>query len=375
MPDEPTNPADQRELTDESLRQERENSDQVIAEQMDKVDVDAEEVLELARERASAVLDAARQEADRRQRLGTPDETRRAAIRDERAIADETLHSERDAADEALRRERQEHLRLLAALLPFEREKTDRNLLTERARADAAVEHRDDFMGMVTHDLRNLLGAILVDAEILTLQASGNAEGQRTVAGMKRLQRHVARMNSLVGDLLDVVSIDAGRLTVLPSPCDIPALLAEAVEAFAAVAADKRVALEVAATPGGLVAAVDHDRMFQVLGNLIGNALKFTPRGGTICLQAAREGEAVRLSVADTGIGIAPEMLEAIFERFWQVGNDDRRGAGLGLYICRCLVTAHGGRIWAESVEGQGTAIHITLPVEAAPPTAAPAAV
>jgi signal transduction histidine kinase len=359
----------ERERTDESLRRERRNSDQAIAERLSTLDDEADALVEQARERADAVLDKARGEADSRREGGALQPYGRDAVAGERAVADEVLHEERAAADAAIRRERDEQARILAALLPFERDRTDRNLLTERARSDEAVEHRDDFMAMVSHDLRNMLSAILVDAMVLAEQASGTDEGQRTVAGMNRLQRHVARMNGLIGDLLDVVSIDAGMLVVHPEPGAVADLLGEAVDAFAAVAAEKGIAVEVESIAEGLAATVDHRRMRQVLGNLLGNALKFTPRGGRVTLCAASDpagSGGVRLSVTDNGIGIPATMLEAIFERFWQVGKNDRRGTGLGLYISRCIVEGHGGKIWAESAVGIGTTIHLSLPALAA---------
>lgn len=99
-----------------------------------------------------------------------------------------------------------------------------------------------------------------------------------------------------------------------------------------------------------------------MLGNLIGNAIKFTTPGGHIWVRGARAGNEIRLSISDTGSGVPAEMLEAIFERFWQVGNDDQRGSGLGLYTCKRLVEAHGGRIWAESTVGEGSTFCVTLP-------------
>jgi len=361
-------PQPERQRTDESLRAERRNSDQAIADRLTTLDAEADALVEQARGRADAVLDKARETADRSRPRAGDAGAGRAAMDSERAVADEVLQEERAAADEAIRHERAEQARILAALLPFERDKTDRDLLTERARSDEAVEHRDDFMGMVSHDLRNMLGAILVDAMLLAEQASGSDEGRRTVAGMKRLERHVARMNGLIGDLLDVATIDAGLLVVDPQPHDVGLLLAETADVFARLAVERGVAVAVEAVPEGLVANVDHRRMLQVLGNLLGNALKFTPRGGSASLRAASDAAGVRLSVADTGIGIPPTMLEAVFERFWQVGKNDRRGTGLGLYISRSIVEAHGGRIWAESVVGVGTTVHLTLPA-AAPAT------
>jgi signal transduction histidine kinase len=105
--------------------------------------------------------------------------------------------------------------------------------------------------------------------------------------------------------------------------------------------------------------------MLQVLANLITNAIKFTAPGGTVTVRGQRMDDELRLSVVDNGPGIAGSMLEAVFERFWQVGKNDHRGLGLGLYISRCIVDAHGGRIWAESRPGGGSAFHFTIPVAA----------
>ena len=115
-----------------------------------------------------------------------------------------------------------------------------------------------------------------------------------------------------------------------------------------------------------LTTEFDHDRMLQVLANLISNAIKFTPEGGGIRVRGERTGDWLRLTVGDTGVGIPDTMLESVFERFWQVGENDRRGLGLGLYIARYIVQAHGGTIWAESKVGEGSTFCFTLPKSAA---------
>ena len=179
---------------------------------------------------------------------------------------------------------------------------------------------------------------------------------------MERIQRYAARMNRLIGDLVDVVSIDAGKLAVRLDRADAAALLAEAVDTFAPAAAEKGIALSTEIREHFLLADFDRERMLQVLANLITNALKFTPRGGKIVVRGRRLSDAIGLSVCDTGCGIAPDTLETVFERFWQVGKNDRRGLGLGLYISRCIVEAHGGRIWVESQPGAGSEFHLTIP-------------
>jgi len=352
----------ERDNTDTSLRTERKNTDQALVEQRTHTEEDADELVERAREKADAVLDGARDRADEKlDHANAVVEVRDAVVR-ERVEEDQVLQDERAAADETLRSEREQQTRTLAALLPLEREKTDRYLLTERGRSDEALANRDDFMGMVSHDLRNLLSGISMNASLLSEQVSGSDEGRRTLAGTKLIQRYVARMNRLIGDLVDVVSIDADKLAVQPVRGDAAALLTEAADAFAFAASDKGLTLKSEITDT-LLAEFDHDRILQVLANLITNAIKFTPQGGLITVRGERDKDELRLSVQDTGPGIPSDMLEAVFERFWQVGTNDKRGLGLGLYISKCIVDAHGGRIWAESTLGDGSLFHVALPL------------
>ncbi len=351
-------PRPERDATDESLLAERKNLDQAIGGlAAEGSDADADEVVEVARQRADTVLERAREDADNGSPASSPGE-----VASQRKVEDKVLAAERAAADELLSREREEQARVLAALLPLEREKTDRHLLSERTRSDDSLAHRDDFMAIIGHDMRNLLGGIVLDATIVEQRASDSEEGKQSAAAMKRILRHAARMNRLIGDLLDVVSIEAGNLAIEKAAGDAAALLADAADIFANAAAEKGVVLAVAPVAGPLVAAFDHDRMLQVLANLVSNALKFTPRGGHVLLGGERHGAVVRLDVRDDGAGIPASLHEAAFERFRQVHDHDRRGLGLGLYIARSLVEAHGGRIWVESAPGAGSTFHVELP-------------
>ena len=351
-----------RTQTDESLRTERRKTDRALAEKQAALEDDADRIVEKAREDADAVLLAARTKAD--EQLEAPDAASQSpeAVSEERVAEDEALRDERAAADEALRLEREETTRLLSSLLPLERDKTDRYLLTERIRSDDAVSHRDDFLGIVSHDLRDLLGGIVMTADMLAKKAPASEDGDPTRRAVERIQRYAARMNRLVGDLVDVASIDAGRVAVTPVRGDIAAVITEAVDSFQAAAGANQLTLTMELAERPLPADFDYERMLQVLANLITNSLKFTPAGGNIHIRAEKAGGAVQVSVTDTGSGIPEGFLEAIFERFRQVAENDRRGLGLGLYLSRCLVEAHGGRIWAESVEGKGSTIVFTLP-------------
>jgi len=172
-------------------------------------------------------------------------------------------------------------------------------------------------------------------------------------------------MNRLIGDLVDVASIDAGKLAVTPAQGDWTVLLAESVEMFQGAALAKNITLTVEGEHSPLPAAFDHERLLQVLANLVTNAMKFTPEGGKISLRADRVGDQIAFAITDDGCGVPAEMLESIFQRFWQVGTNDRRGLGLGLYISRCIIEAHGGKIRAESEPGRGCTVRFTVPVAA----------
>jgi signal transduction histidine kinase len=354
-------PSPGREQTDESLRIERLKTDHALAEKP-AVEDQADMLVRKARESADAVLTEARDKADEKLDERSSSVPRDSTIAKERVLEDEALRDERTVADESLRREREETARALSRLLPLERDKTDRYLLSERTTSDDALSNRDDFLGIVSHDLRNLLGGIVVGAELLSKMAPADEAGSKTRGVTERIQRYVARMNRLIGDLVDVSSIDAGRLALLPAPGDWALLLAESADLFQGPASAKGIALETEIAESPLVGEFDHDRMLQVLANLITNSIKFSSSGGRIRVCGERAGHELRFSVSDTGVGVPDDMLEAIFERFCQVSKGDRRGVGLGLYISRSIVEAHGGRIWAESKVGEGTKVCFAVP-------------
>ena len=352
-----------RDRTDDSLRAERERVDRAVAEKRSVQHGEADAILERARESADAVLESAREDADERL---PPTAQAATTLAETRATEDEVLREKRAAADSALDRERAESLLTLARLFPMEREKTDRHLLTERARADDAVAQRDDFLGIVSHDLRNLLGAIVLSADILSAASDNDPTAAKAAVGAKRILRYAARMNRLIGDLLDVASIDAGTLSLHKERGDMRGIVTEAADSFRAVAEAKGLALEVLLPDQPVETEGDHGRLLQVLANLITNAIKFT-NAGTITLSCARAGDQVRFSVRDPGIGIPEAMRESVFERFWQVGKNDRRGVGLGLYISRSIVHAHGGAIAVDTELGKGSTFFFTIPAECEP--------
>lgn len=355
----PDGSKDARAKTDDSLRAERMNTDEALKDDVAAAASDADDVVDRARDIADAVLSAAREKADHES--VRPGESVEASIGGERAQADREVRADRANADVVLSNDRKDQADTLAALLIHERAATDAYLLTERARSDEAVAHRDDFLAMVAHDVRNLLN--LVGLSVAMLRPGKEEPEPHVAAAANRIRRYIARMNRLIGDLVDVTSIDAGKLAIATVEGDAAALVTEATELFQPAAVEKGVTLKAEIPEGRLAAPFDHDRMLQVFANLISNSIKFTPQGGQVTIHVEPVAEGLRFCISDTGVGIAEPMLEVIFERFWQVGKHDRRGMGLGLYISKCIVEAHGGRIWAESQVGSGSQLCFTLPV------------
>jgi signal transduction histidine kinase len=354
----PKEPRPERAQTDESLAVERENADHALLEKAQLLERRADDVVEHAREEADDVLAEARAKAD--DRLSRPMDSgqTRAAVVQERAVEDQVVTDERAVADERVRRERAASR---ARLFPLERDKTDLFLLTERARSDDALANRDDFLGMVSHDLRDLLNGVVMSAALIAAGAPDDEHGKKALIGAQRIERSAGRMARLIGDLVDIASIDAGKLAVVPVAVDAAAIVLEAVETWGPPALAKQIVLATSVA-GPVPSTLDSQRILQVLGNLITNAVKFSPSASRIEVGVEDAGAETRFFVKDTGVGIPKDKLEAVFERFWQIGKNDRRGLGLGLYISKCLVEAHGGRIWAESELGAGSTFFFTVP-------------
>jgi signal transduction histidine kinase len=175
------------------------------------------------------------------------------------------------------------------------------------------------------------------------------------------------QMDALIQDLLDVTHIESGRLQLASQAVPLVTLAQYALTTLAPIAEEEGVTLQSGIGDDLPPVDVDADRVVQVFSNLVGNAIKYTPRGGTVTLSASRDYDDVRVSVVDTGVGISADNLPRVFDRFWQSHRTNRSGAGLGLTIARGIVRGHGGRIWIESTEGQGTRVHFTLPLASGP--------
>jgi PAS domain S-box-containing protein len=231
--------------------------------------------------------------------------------------------------------------------------------------AQRALRAREEVLGVVSHDLRGPLSTIVTTAVLLS--ETGRERREETRKWLDVIRRSADQMNTLIGDLLDVSSIEAGRFSVDPARHDLAALLADTCEQFAPLAEARGLSLVCDPSPGLPPVWFDERQLVRVLANLLGNALKFTPEGGTIHLGAAFVENEVRVSVSDTGPGVPAELLDRVFDRFWKGRQSDRRGAGLGLTIARGIVEAHGGRIWAESHEGAGSTFRFAIPLRLSP--------
>lgn len=231
------------------------------------------------------------------------------------------------------------------------------------AQAQRAIEARDEMLSIVSHDLRNPLGVVLMSAMILIKNADTLQLPQQQRDQLEAIKRSAERMNLLIRDLLDVSRIEGGRLRIERHPFEVRELVSEAVDHVALLARRKHQSLETSVECGDVRVFADRERVFQIFSNLIGNAIKFTPDGGQITVSATNDGDFVEFVVSDTGPGIPSEHLPHVFDRFWQAKHTARMGTGLGLTIARGIAEAHGGRIWVESEPGSGSRFHFTLPV------------
>lgn len=239
--------------------------------------------------------------------------------------------------------------------------------LVQRALADAenAVRDRDDLLGLVSHDLRNPVNAVkMLAAALMRIPSEPGATKLPPSAAEHAsvMLQAATQMDTLIQDLMDVTRLERGKLRISRRPEAIGALMATTADVLAPLAAARGVTLETELEAGLPMVDIDPDRIAQVLSNLVGNAVKFTPQGGHVRMRALRHPAGILVMVQDTGVGIASEDLPFVFDRFWQSKRTDRSGAGLGLAIAHGIVRAHGGTLSLESEIGRGTSALLTLP-------------
>ncbi len=239
----------------------------------------------------------------------------------------------------------------------------ENDLARQVQREQQAVRARDELVAVVSHDLRNPMTIISMLCGMMqkAFSSDGTHSSRRISSAIDTMQQASSRMNVLLEDLLDTSKIEAGRYTIAQQPLDVSQIFEEAYSLLAPLATDKSVELTFHAEPDLKISA-DPERLFQVLSNLIGNAIKFTPAQGKIGVVAMSDGQQIVFSVRDSGRGISPEQLPHIFERYWTAKEHNATGTGLGLYISQGIIKAHGGQLLAESQLGEGSEFRFTVP-------------
>jgi PAS domain S-box-containing protein len=240
-------------------------------------------------------------------------------------------------------------------------------IVVEHARlfheAQQATKARDDVLAVVAHDLRNPLNTVTMAIGLMLENTPVERTQERRQVEIVR--RAADRMNRMIQDLLDVKRIESGRLAIDLKAEEVDVIINDMIEMLLPLAVGSSIVLESSVPEGLPPVLADSARIQQVLSNLVGNAVKFTPRQGRITVCAEHVGSEIRFGVIDSGPGIPPEQVPHIFGQFWQASSSDRRGIGLGLAIAKGIVEAHKGTIWVESHVGLGSTFYFTLPTAA----------
>ncbi len=243
---------------------------------------------------------------------------------------------------------------------------------TAREAAERAAGARDEVMAIVVHDLRNPMNTILTSATIIGDSLEKRAKKGVDISNpalsadlkncVEAIQSSVKTMDRLICDLLDVSRMEAGSFSIQRSQVDIGELLEETLKMCESQARAKKITVNTEIPSGLPPVSGDRNRLEQVLSNLFGNAFKFTPEGGRVMVRTRKVDASVQITVEDSGPGIPAADLARIFDRYWRGDRASRGGAGLGLAICKGIVDAHCGNIWAESALGRGTTFRFTIP-------------
>ena len=243
--------------------------------------------------------------------------------------------------------------------------------ITEKKRYERRLKELDkmksDFVSNVSHELRTPLTSIKGSVDNMLDGLTGSLN-EKQIRYLNRIKSNTDRLSRLINDLLDLSRIESGRVEVRPTTLPLTALAEEVAEHMKALAAEKLIRIEVPPLDPSVTVWADRDKVTQVLMNLIGNAVKFTPQDGKVTVALEKNGnDYIQISVADTGPGILPEEQNKIFSKFYQVANIDKKkpkGSGLGLAISKALVEMHGGKIWMDSEVGRGSTFYFTLPAQ-----------
>lgn len=242
-------------------------------------------------------------------------------------------------------------------------QETNRRLTAAVNEQNALTERREDLLRALSHDLRTPLTAIQGHAQMLQRSVEKTAQNDRAQRSAQAVVAGARQMNAMIEDLVDSARLESGQLTLNRVDIDLHSFVSEMKERLAGALETTRI--EIAAPERLSRVWADTARLERILTNLLSNALKYSPSDAPVVVRAEETEREVMISVIDQGTGIAPEDLPHLFERYYRAtGTRKTEGLGLGLYITKMLVEAHGGRLWAESRVGEGTAFHFTLPVE-----------
>jgi signal transduction histidine kinase len=227
---------------------------------------------------------------------------------------------------------------------------------------ERANRARQELLAIVSHDLKNPLTSILMIDEILINTLLPGEDSDRRHKLLESLRGSAQQMNRLIDDLQFQAKSEAGKLAIHMESLKTETFVNQMVSVFEPIANAKKIILKAKVDPNLPDCWGDWKRLRQVVSNILGNALKFTPAGGTVTIHAVQVETFVRFSIEDTGPGISPENVPKVFEKYWQVKETERKGMGLGLAIAKEIVQGHGGQIWVESILGKGTTFHFTIP-------------
>jgi PAS domain S-box-containing protein len=285
-------------------------------------------------------------------------------------ISDKAASGERVVELSTLKQETKRIIRSSSALVENENGQTVGmvSVLTDVTKQKELDRLKSQFVSNVTHELRTPIVATQKALDVIIDKAAGPLTGDQA-RFLDIAHRNLDRLSHLINDILDFSKLEAGKMNLELKEVDIALVIADAVEGLISWADSKDVRLEKKIQSGLPPVRIDPYRIIQVFNNLIGNALKFTPKGGSVTVEVKEfnRGAEVEVSVQDTGSGIAKEDLHRVFERFLQVGErrqTDISGTGLGLSIAKEIVEIHGGKIWAESELGNGAKFIFVLPVK-----------
>jgi signal transduction histidine kinase len=233
--------------------------------------------------------------------------------------------------------------------------------------AQAQARSKDDILAMVAHDLRGPLGVVKMSVAAMRRQLAIGVDESKSRESLRHqldlADRTIDRMTRLVADLVDSVRIESTGLPLEVETHPIAEIIAQAIDLLCPLAEQKNVVLSTSRIGPSCSVRCDRDRILQVLSNLLGNAVKFTPPGGRIHVESTCSDDEVEICVRDTGPGIAPDQIPHIFDKYWQGNNRAvRKGLGLGLAIAKEIVLAHGGRIWVDSQLGEGSQFFFCIP-------------